>query len=103
MTTLYHYPLCPFSRKVRLILGEQKIGLDLIVERYWENRKEFIKLNPSGEVPVLLFDEVTFCGHYSITEYVEYKYEDVLPNDSELWKTIGITLWQKDLKQLGAK
>ena len=81
MTTLYHYPLCPFSRKVRLILGEQKIGLDLIVERYWENRKEFIKLNPSGEVPVLLFDDVTFCGHYSITEYVEYKYEDVLPND----------------------
>ena len=45
MTTLYHYPLCPFSRKIRILLGEQKIGVDLIVERYWENRKEFITLN----------------------------------------------------------
>ena len=81
MTTLYHYPLCPFSRKIRLLLGEQKIGTDLIVERYWENRKEFIKLNPSGEVPILIFDEVTFCGQYAITEYIEFKYDNILPQD----------------------
>ena len=83
MTTLYHYPLCPFSRKIRLLLGEQKIGVDLIVERYWENRKEFIKLNPSGEVPILIFDEVTFCGQYAISEYIEFKYKNILPEDTK--------------------
>ena len=81
MTTLYHYPLCPFSRKIRLLLGEQKIGIDLIVERYWENRKEFITLNPSGEVPILLSDEITFCGHQAIAEFIENKYENILPED----------------------
>ena len=81
MTTLYHYPLCPFSRKIRLLLGEQKIGLDLIVERYWENRKEFIKLNPSGEVPILIFDEITFCGHYAISEYICLLYTSPSPRD----------------------
>jgi len=83
MTTLYHYPLCPFSRKVRLLLGEQKIGVDLIVERYWENRKEFVQLNPSGEVPVMLLDDITFCGHYAITERLENKYSAILPEDIE--------------------
>lgn len=81
MTTLYHYPLCPFSRKIRLFLGEQKIGADLIIERFWENRKEFIKLNPSGEVPVMLCEGNKFCGHYSISEYIENKFEDTLPKD----------------------
>ena len=81
MTTLYHYPLCPFSRKIRLFLGEQKIGADLIVERFWENRKEFIKLNPSGEDPVMLYEGNKFCGHYAISEYIENKFKDTLPKD----------------------
>ena len=81
MTTLYHYPLCPFSRKIRHFLGEQKVGADLIIERFWENRKEFIKLNPSGEVPVMLADDNKFCGHYAISEYIENKFEDALPKD----------------------
>ena len=81
MLTLYHYPLCPFSRKIRLFLGEQKIGVDLIIERFWENRKEFIKLNPSGEVPVMLAENTKFCGHYAISEYIENKFEETIPKD----------------------
>ena len=81
MTTLYHNPLCPFSRKIRLFLGEQKIGADLIIERFWENRKEFIILNPSGEVPVMLCEGNKFCGHYAISEYIENKFKDTLPKD----------------------
>jgi glutathione S-transferase len=53
----------------------------LIIERFWENRKEFIKLNPSGEVPVMLSDDNKFCGHYAISEYIENKFEDTLPKD----------------------
>ena len=53
----------------------------MIIERFWENRKEFIKLNPSGEVPVLLSDDNKFCGHYAVSEYIENKFEDTLPKD----------------------
>ena len=36
INTLYHYPLSPFSRKVRLCLAEKKIEVGLVDERYWE-------------------------------------------------------------------
>lgn len=53
MATLYHHPLCPHSRFVRLVLGE--IGLDatLVEEKTWERRPEFLMLNPAGTTPVL--------------------------------------------------
>jgi len=46
MHRLYHYPLSPFSRKVRLVLAEKKIEVELIEERYWEPSSEFLRLNP---------------------------------------------------------
>ncbi|MGR3628541.1 MAG: glutathione S-transferase N-terminal domain-containing protein, partial [Sulfitobacter sp.] len=33
---LFHVPLSPFCRKVRLSLGEKKIEVELVEERYWE-------------------------------------------------------------------
>ena len=81
MATLYHYPLCPFSRKVRLLLRERNIDPDLITEAFWLNRKEFLKTNPSGEVPVLIINNQKICGHYAITEFLEEKYEPTFPND----------------------
>ena len=53
MWQLYQFPLCPFSRKVRLVLGEKGIGHELVRENPWEGRDEFIDLNPAGETPVL--------------------------------------------------
>ena len=52
--TLYHYTLCPFSRKVRLLLYEKGLPYGLIFETPWARRPEFLKLNPFGEVPVLI-------------------------------------------------
>lgn len=54
MQTLYHLWLSPFCRKVRIVLHEKKIDVDLKVENVWERRKEFLALNPAGEVPVLV-------------------------------------------------
>ena len=54
MQTLYHLWLSPFCRKVRIVLHEKKIDFDLKVENVWERRKEFLALNPAGEVPVLV-------------------------------------------------
>ena len=53
MRTLYHFPLSPFCRKVRIVLLEKKIEAELHEEIVWERRQAFLALNPAGEVPVL--------------------------------------------------
>lgn len=60
MRALYHLWLCPFARKVRIVLGEKKLDFELRSEKVWERREGFLALNPAGEVPVLVeTDEAT--------------------------------------------
>lgn len=72
MLKIYHYPLCPFSRKLRIILKEKKINFELIIEKYWERRYEFVCINPAAETPVII-DQNNDCiaGNYAIYEYLE--------------------------------
>ena len=43
MNRLYHYPLSPYSRKVRLALAEKRIEVELVEERYWEPGSELLR------------------------------------------------------------
>ncbi len=68
MRTLYHSWLCPFSRKVRLTLGEKRLDFELVLEKWWERRQAFLMMNPAGQIPVLqdpeghtLVDSVAIC------------------------------------------
>jgi glutathione S-transferase len=71
MLTLTHYRLCPFSRSIRLALGELGHEPVLIEEPAWEWRPAFLALNPAGELPVLqLPDRVTLAGVYAISEFL---------------------------------
>ena len=72
MLTLFYHPLCPFSRYVRLILGEYGIEVRLVEERFWERREEFLLLNPAGQIPVLVADgQPAIPGASIIAEYIE--------------------------------
>jgi glutathione S-transferase len=72
MLTLFYHPLCPFSRYVRLILGEYEIEVRLVEERFWERREEFLLLNPAGQIPVLVADgQPAIPGASIIAEYIE--------------------------------
>lgn len=72
MLTLFHHPLSPVSRYVRLILGEYGMEARLIEERFWERREEFLLLNPAGEIPVLVEDgQPPVPGASIIAEYIE--------------------------------
>lgn len=71
MPTLIHYPLCPFSRSIRLAMAECGVTPELKEERPWEWRREFLELNPAGSLPVLIEDEGNaLCGAYPVSEYL---------------------------------
>lgn len=54
---LYHHPLDPRSRRVRLLLAEKGIACEFVVEKPWEPSPAFLELNPAGEVPVLVQEQ----------------------------------------------
>jgi glutathione S-transferase len=69
---LHHHPFCPHSRLVRLSLGEMGIEPELIEERVWERRPEFLRLDPAGTTPVMIDDnEMVVPGPVVITEYLD--------------------------------
>ena len=71
MATLLHYPLCAFSRSIRLALTECGVEAELAEERPWEWRPEFVALNPAGTLPVLVTDERgPILGAYAISEFL---------------------------------
>jgi glutathione S-transferase len=83
MTRLYHFALSPFCRKVRLVLAEKKIDVELVDEKYWEPSSEFLRRNPAGKVPVLKIDGLTLTESNAICEYIEETHPDpsLMPSD----------------------
>jgi len=73
MWQLYQFPLCPFSRKVRLLLSEKGVGYELWRENPWEGRDEFLTMNPAGRTPVIHDPErgITLLDSRAICEYFE--------------------------------
>ena len=73
MWQLHQFPLCPFSRKVRLLLGEKGVGYDLVRESPWERRDEFLDMNPAGQVPLMIDParKILLMDSMAICEYLE--------------------------------
>ena len=76
MFRLYHVPLSPFCRKVRLSLAEKKIEVELIEERYWDKSAEFLRRNPAGKLPVLKIGDEMLSESTAICEYLEEEYPE---------------------------
>ncbi|MBI1274156.1 MAG: glutathione S-transferase family protein [Alphaproteobacteria bacterium] len=73
-TTLYHHPLDPFCRKVRLVLLEKDVPHELVFEEPWDRRDELLTLNPAGDVPVLVLHDLAeqrvLADSVAICEYL---------------------------------
>jgi glutathione S-transferase len=79
MRTLFHLPLCPFSRKVRIVLTEKNLDFELKHERVWERRPDYLALNPAAEVPVLIESDGKVVADSSvICEFLEEVYRERL-------------------------
>ncbi|MEM5476619.1 glutathione S-transferase family protein [Pacificibacter sp. AS14] len=85
MIRLFHVPLSPFCRKVRLSLAEKKLEVELVEERYWERDPDFLRRNPAGKVPILRIDDMILSESAAICEYIEEKHPSpsLMPNDPE--------------------
>jgi glutathione S-transferase len=79
MRTLFHLPLCPFSRKVRVVLKEKNLDFELKHERVWERRSDYLEMNPAAEVPVLVeSDGKVIVDSAVICEFLEEVYRERL-------------------------
>jgi glutathione S-transferase len=85
MARLFHVPLSPFCRKVRLTLAEKRIEVELIEERFWEKGQEFLRRNPAGKVPILRLDTRTLSESQAICEYLDEIHPDppLMPRDPD--------------------
>jgi len=99
MNRLYHFPLSPFCRKVRLVLAEKRIEVELVEEKYWEPTPEFLRRNPAGKVPVLKIDGLTLSDSVAICEYLEETVPEppLMPRDAAQRAEVRrLTAWFDD-------
>ena len=71
MYTLYHYPLCPLSRKVRIILSEMRIDYKMVTQKFWVKDKTFQELNPLLTVPFVMANDLALVGSQPIVEFFD--------------------------------
>jgi len=77
MRALYHLPLSPYARKVRLVLAEKRLPFELRLEKAWERRPEYLELNPAGTVPTMVEDNgLVIPDSNVICEYLDEAYPD---------------------------
>lgn len=72
MLTLFHHPIYASCRFVRIAFGEYGEEIELIEEKPWARRKEFLALNPAATLPVLLAEgDQPIVGATVIAEYLD--------------------------------
>jgi len=77
MRLLYHLPLSPYCRKIRLVLAEKGLPFELRTEKPWERRPGYLAMNPSGTVPTLVeSDGRVIPDSQVICEYLQEVYPD---------------------------
>jgi glutathione S-transferase len=99
MNRLYHFPLSPFCRKVRLTLAEKKQEVELIEERYWDPSPDFLRRNPAGKVPVLRLETRVLSESQAICEYLDDVFPEprLMPREPEaLYEVRRLCAWFDD-------
>ncbi len=77
MRQLHHFPLSPFCRRVRLVLGEKRLTFERIAEKPWEPNDALFPLDPAKQLPVLVESGgSTLSDAQAISEYMEELHPD---------------------------
>jgi glutathione S-transferase len=74
---LYHTPLSPFCRKIRMALKEKNLDFELLQENPADKSLSIFALDPAGEIPALVeAGGALISGAYAIGEYLEEAYPE---------------------------
>jgi glutathione S-transferase len=80
MFVLYHHWISGLSRAVRVGLAEKQLHFELVPEEPWQGRDEFLAMNPSGELPVMVEERGAsrqgLTVGTAILEYIDEKHVD---------------------------
>lgn len=74
---LHHFPIDPFSRKVRLVLAEKALDVTLEPHEPWRRDERLLALNPWSEVPVLEVDGRTLTESLAICGFLDERFPEV--------------------------
>lgn len=78
MRKLFHYPLCGFSRCVRIELSEKRLDYELIYETPWDPSDDLFEYNLSGTIPVFVdINGNSIYGFSAIREYLDEVYPEL--------------------------
>lgn len=73
--TLYSGPTCPFSHRVRIVLAEKGVTVDILdVDKVPKAREELNQLNPYGTTPLLMDRDLVLYESEIIMEYLDERF-----------------------------
>jgi len=87
---LHHFPICPYSRKLRLVLAEKQLDVVLEPHEPWRRDERLMALNSWGEVPVLEIDGHALCESLAIAEFLEERFTDIKLGGKDIWERAEI-------------
>ncbi len=81
--TLYDAPRCPYCARVRIVLAEKNVEVDVVEIDLSDRPAWLYEKNPSGRVPVLEEDDRPLPESAVIMEFLEERYPEpaLLPAD----------------------
>src|ERR1700730_11523823 len=113
MIKLYDFLPCPFGQKVRVVLAEKGLSYELApvdLGQGEQRKREFLRLNPFGRVPVLVDEDITVYDSTIIAEYLEDEYPEppllpaigssALRAQARTWEDIADTSFTVQVGQL---
>ena len=86
MITLYHFEISGNCHKIRLMLSLLGLDYKSVILKVGEHKSpSFLRLNPLGQVPVLVDEDVLIRDSHAILVYLARQYggETWLPNDAK--------------------
>lgn len=116
MIKLYDFLPCPFGQKVRVVLAEKGLSYELVaidLAQGEQRKREFLRLNPFGRVPVLIDEDITIYDSTIIAEYLEDEYPEppllppvgasALRAKARMWEDFADTSFTPQVGQLMAE
>jgi stringent starvation protein A len=96
--TLYSDPRCPYSHRVRMVIAEKGIAVDIIDVDPAQPDGDVMDLNPYGTLPILVDRDLTLYESRIIMEYLDerFPHPPLLPVDPVARASARLFLYRVD-------